>query len=216
MTLIDNIEFECSVCHQSSRQPVLMSTNSFGAPDLDLRPSEMQRSTMNTWIMECPHCGHVAPKLDDESKISEDFLKTDKYLNCDGFEFERDLAGRFFKGYLICKKTDNTRGCFFNLLYCAWVCDDANDSENAKKIRMLAIDYLDQLIQEDNDEKNSFLLMKADLLRRSGNFTQVVEEFKDFIIGDELLDRIVTFQVLKSRENDDACYTVKDVKYNLE
>lgn len=216
MTLMRDIEIECSVCHKSSPQPVLMSTNSFGAPDLDLRPPEMQRSTMNTWMLECPHCGYAAPELDKESEISRDFLKTDTYMNCDGFEFERNLAGRFFKGYLICKQTDDTRGCFFNLLYCAWVCDDTSDSENAKKIRMIALDYLNQLIEEDNEEKNNLMLMKADILRRSGEFKRVVEEFKDFIIGDEFLDRIVTFQIMKARKKDYACYTVEDVKDNLE
>lgn len=215
MTVIRDIEMKCSVCDNTSRQPILSSTNAWGTPDLDLRPPEMQRSTMITWVLECPHCGYVAGDLSDESEISEEFLKTEKYLTCDGIEFERDLSERFYRGYLISEETDNLEGCFLNLHHCAWTCDDAEDLENAKKIRKLAIAVISKLIQQDDEENHNLLLRKADLLRRSGEFDQVIEEYKDRIFGDELLDKIVTFQILKAREGDDACYTVEDVTNEL-
>ena len=86
MTQIHEIEEECSVCGENSEQLVLISTNSWGYPDLDLRPPEMQRSTMNVWIQECPHCGYVAGKLTDELQIPKEFLKSDEYNSCDGFD----------------------------------------------------------------------------------------------------------------------------------
>ena len=101
MTIIRNFDQKCSVCAKSSPQPVLTSTNSFGYPDLDLRPPEMQRSTMGTWIHECPHCGYVAGSLEEESDISEDFLKGDEYLTCEGLDFKSDLSKLFFRSYLI-------------------------------------------------------------------------------------------------------------------
>ncbi len=64
MTIIDQFEKKCQVCGKTSMHPVLMSTNSFGYPDLDLRPAPMQRDTMDTWLDECPHCGYVASSLE--------------------------------------------------------------------------------------------------------------------------------------------------------
>ena len=53
--------------------------------------------------------------------------------------------------------------------------------------------------------------MKADLLRRSGQFDRVVEEFKDVTIGEELHDKIINFQIEKAEKKDTSCYTVEDV-----
>ncbi len=119
MTNIGKIEIECSVCGGSSDQFLLLSTNTMGAPDLDLRPAEMQRSTMHLWVVECPHCGYVANDLSNQLKISEDFLKTDKYLGCDGFKFKDDLAVKFYKNYLILNESGDVEGSFYNLLHCA-------------------------------------------------------------------------------------------------
>ena len=216
MTMIRDIEMKCGACGKTSSQPVLLSTNCWGSPDLDLRPSEMKRSTMNMWVLECPHCGYVASDIEREPEIPMDFLKTEEYLTCDGFEFEGNIAKKFFKNYLISKQSSNIPGCFFNLLRCAWDCDDKKDVKNAIKIRKLALTYVDDAISQfEGDEKNNFLLIKADVLRRSGEFDKLVEEYKDLIIGEELLDRIITFQILKAREGDDACYTVEDVEEAL-
>ena len=169
----------------------------------------MQRSTMFTWVLECPHCGYVSGNFDSETEITEDFLKSRQYLNCDGFEFKSGLAERFFKAYLIARKLDDGRKCFFNLLHCAWKCDDAEDS-SAKKFRRLALEYIENF-EYEKGEKENLLCMKADLLRRSGQFDRLVEEFRDIIIGDEIHDKIINFQIEKAGKEDTACYTVEDV-----
>ena len=208
--MINNHDEKCWVCGKPSPQPVLLSTNSMGYPDLDLRPPEMQRSTMNTWIHECPHCGYVASDLGDELKISKDFLKCNEYLTCDGHDFKGELSKRFYKKYLIAKQSDDTLGCFLALRNCAWKCDDFDD-ENAKDIRKLALPYLDALIEKDDEDKNTLLLIKSDFLRRSGEFEHVISEYENMTIGEELMDNIVQFQIQKAIEKDAGCYTVKDV-----
>ena len=210
MTQIHNIEMECSVCGESSPQPVLMSTNTMGYPDLDLRPAEMQRSTMSTWVLECPNCGYVSGHLDDEAKVSRDFLKSEEYIGCDGHEFKGRLSRLFYKNYLIAKESENPMGCFLNLQRCAWDCDD-HDDENAISIRKKAIDYIDGLIGLDDESKNNLLVIKSDLLRRSGQFDRLVEEYSNLVIGEEILDKIINFQIEKANEKDTNCYTVEDV-----
>lgn len=95
MTQIRSIEKKCSVCGKTAMYPVLLSTNCWGYPDLDFRPAEMQRSTMNTWLDECPHCGYVAVNIENELDISPEILKSDEYLTCEGSDFKTDFPKGF-------------------------------------------------------------------------------------------------------------------------
>ena len=208
--MIRDLDQICSVCGKPSPQPVLLSTNSMGYPDLDLRPPEMQRSTMNTWIHECPHCGYVASDLEDELEISKEFLESEEYLTCEGYDFKSDLSKLFYKKYLIAKQSDNALDCFLSLRNCAWKCDDYGD-ENAITIRKQALPYIDELIQKDDEDKNSLLVMKSDFLRRGGEFEKLLSVYENLTLGDELLDRIIQFEIQKALEKDTECYTVEDV-----
>lgn len=210
MTIIDQFDFKCSVCGKSSPQPALLSTNTGGYPDLDLRPPEMQRSTMNTWVMECPHCGYVADRLDEELEISKDFLKTEKYLTCEGKKFKGHLSELFYKRYLIAKEADDVEMCFFSLRNCAWDCDDWED-ENAQAIRKLALEFLDELILNDEENRDNLLVIKSDFLRRSGEFKKLADEYENLTFADELLNSIIQFQIERALEGDTGCYTVEDV-----
>ena len=210
MTMINNIEMECPVCGKKTPQPVLFSTNTFGYPDLDLRPAPMQRDTMDTWILECPNCGYVSSNFDSEPTITKDFLKSDAYTTCDGIEFKGKLAKRFYRNYLIAKHNNNAAGCFNNLLHCAWDCDDKEDP-NAAHVRKLALPYITGLIEIDSEGKNNYLAMKADLMRRCGEFDQLINEYSDIITGEEIINRVIQFQIQKAKEKDTTCYTVEDV-----
>ena len=207
MTTINDIERKCSVCGHTSLHPVIMSTNTWTYPDLDLRPSEMQRSTMFAWVMECPNCGYVSANIEKKIDISEDYLKSEEYMTCEGHEFESELAKKFYKNYLL---SDDEESKFHNLLHCAWACDDAND-ELAVEMRKLAIDPLNHIIEEAGEEKDDYLLMKADLLRRSLQFGEVISQYSSMTFDREILNQITTFQVIKAKAEDSECYTIGDV-----
>ena len=64
MTTLAYEDIKCSHCGTVAEQLVCNSTNEFGARDLDLRPGEMLRSTMHTWMQSCVSCGYVAASLD--------------------------------------------------------------------------------------------------------------------------------------------------------
>ena len=210
MTLIRDLDEKCSVCGKSSPQPILASTNTSGYPDLDLRPSEMQRSTMGTWIHECPHCGYAAEDLEEDHNVSMDFLKSDGYIACDGYDFKSDLSKLFYRRYLIAEHENDVMMCFVSLRNCAWKCDDYKD-ENAVAIRKQAIRYLDVMIRTYEEERNSLLVTKSDFLRRSGEFEKLISEYEGLTLGDELLDNIIQFQIERACEGDASCYTVGDV-----
>jgi hypothetical protein len=210
MTQIFDRDQKCSVCGNSSPQPVLASTNAWGYADLDLRPPEMQRSTMTTWIVECPHCGYVSSRLEKELEIPKDFLKSEEYLTCDGHDFIGNLSKKFYKRFLIARQADDTEECFKNLLHCAWDCDDRKDS-NATDIRKEALKYVDELIRLHGDANDNFICIKADLLRRSGQFDKLIEDYSGMTTDEDVLNKIIEFQIGRAREKDTECYTIEDV-----
>ena len=92
MSTMRPMDVTCRVCKKKSEQIILTSTNSFGSPDLDLRPPEMQRSTMCFWVQRCPSCGYVASSIDDSTNATRDYLNSDDYKNAKGRNFKSDLA----------------------------------------------------------------------------------------------------------------------------
>ena len=210
MTMINDIERECSVCGEKSMQPTLMSTNSWGYPDLDLRPPEMQRSTMHVWIQECPNCGYVAGRLTDELEIPKDFLKSDEYLNCEGNDFKSDLSKRFYKLHMIGRESGNVEKAFYGLRNCIWECDDVQD-ELAVEMRKRAVELADELFKRDTEDKELIILMKADFLRRSGQFDRLIEEYENITLDDGNSDRVLRYQIEKAKEQDDECYTTEEI-----
>lgn len=232
-TCID-IELKCGVCRKISKHEVLTSTNEFGSRDLDLRPAEMRRSTMYTWVQVCQHCGYASYDLTKKIKINKEWFKSEEYLSCDNLAFKSYLAKAFYRHYLICVKTNNPQDGHFAALHAAWACDDAGDVENARVCRMKSLEELEK-VMAIHGESDEGLLVKADLLRRTEQFDLLIKEFSPIIakkinemgvkkrklengtIDNESYDNIkslvdlLLFQDKKAREMDSACYSMRDV-----
>ena len=203
MTTIMPLPVKCPVCENEFEIYVLGSTNAWGAPDLDLRPPEMQRSTMDKWVHECPSCGYVTPDFNQSTEITSDFLKSDSYKSCDDLNFNHSLAERFYRQYLIASSNSDK---FHALLHCAWVCDDTDDEKNAQLMRRKSLEYLEKL-----DLNDDILIQRADLLRRSGQFERVIEEYSTKTFKEDIYNMICSFEVEKAIQKDASCYTDEDV-----
>lgn len=234
MTSLAKIENTCSVCGAVSKFMALRSTNSFGSPDLDLRPAPMKRDTMSYWYQECPKCGYISDNVSDPCKIEPEFLKSEEYLGCEGISFQSELAKKFYKEYLIKLKSHSDEKAFYAILHAAWACDDKKDFENSSLCRNKAIPLLTKLItdkrqviesiqkrvkffiskkkiEEQQADLDTLLVMKSDILRRSGNFEQLISEYRNVKFEQPLLDQILAFEIRKSEQQDTACYRVSDV-----
>ena len=205
------IENNCYVCGQESCQTVLASTNRFGYPDLDLRPPEMERSTMKWWIQKCPHCGYVSYNISNETKITLDWLQNEQYLLCDNINFVSSLAKDYYKLYLIAIANNTAESAFRAALYAAWCCDDSHDVENAIYCRKKALEQAYTYIDTAND---TFVVVCADLLRRTGQFELLIEKYKDKTFVEETLNAITKFQIERAYQKDTNCYTLGDVLQN--
>ena len=88
---------KCAICKAVNEYSVITSTNTFGGgPDLDLRPAEMQRSTMGAWVQVCPNCGYVSANISDKHHVTKTWLQSENYLTCDGIACAPDRAKAFY------------------------------------------------------------------------------------------------------------------------
>ena len=203
MTQIFPSKITCPICENDFEIYLLASTNQMGAPDLDLRPPEMARSTMNTWTYECPHCSYVSADFDQTPEIKKEFLESDLYKTCDNLNFKNHLSEVFYRQYLI---SSDIKERFYSLLHCAWACDDAQDEKNAILMRNMCLDYVDLL-----DANDDMIILKADLLRRSNHFDELIKEYSTKSFKEDIYNKICDFQVEKALKKDNRCYTIEDV-----
>ena len=211
MTTIYRKDKACAVCGKMHGYTVLGSTNAFGSCDLDTRPPEMQRSTMNYWLEECPHCGYIAYNIAKPTDVNRDILQQESYVTCDGIAFQSNLAKRFYR-YSMLK--DSKMEKMMAYLHSAWVCDDVRDIENAIVCRKKAIQMADEILLESSEDDENLRIMKADMLRRTFQFDRLVEEYAEVKLSDDLLNQILVYEIKLANERDDTCHTVREATEN--
>jgi len=207
MTLPFYDEVICSVCGTEVEVSGLGSTNSFGSPDLDMRPPEMMRSTMVYWIDRCPNCGYVANDLTKPILVPEAFLKSEQYLSFGDHEPVSELGGFFIQRGRISSCAGDAESAMNDYLYAAWCADDTSDEYWSKQARLLSLEEMEKL-GSITDE--TILAQKADLLRKTGQFEQLIAEYESKNFEDELIAKIIVFQLMKAEEQDTRTVTVDE------
>ena len=213
MTMVFEKNKICFVCKKESSQSVIGSTSVFGAPDLDTRPAEHQRSTMRYWIQICPHCGFAASDISKETPITKAIVESHVYQECDGNLFLNPLAQNFFRQFLLAKKGEHYKTAFFALLHAAWACDDNQETYGAIRCRRLAVAQLEKWLElPDRDvDDETLMLIKADLLRRSYDFVTVISEYETITMKNEFHQKIINFQLDRAKAEDAGRYTLDQV-----
>ena len=173
MSTLNSFFSICALCGEESKQTALASVSTFASPDLDGRPAEMLRSTMRYWIHECPHCGYVNRQVDDPCNIQKDALFAEySTINASN---SKPLANIFVKYAYLLKNTGASGQAVLQLLRAAWISDDENDQLGAFHWRDIAIELADEcLLETGHPQWGDLLCMKADMLRRIGEYSQVL------------------------------------------
>ena len=209
MSTMRDIPCICAVCGATHEYRILTSTNAFGSPDLDLRPPQMKRGTMPLWVQECPDCGYTAEDVSSPTQIPREYLQSEAYKTCGGIRFDKPLAGRFYRQHLILLWDQNYTKAFFAILHAAWVCDDADDTENAVRCRDIAAELMEMHILPAG-QRDECLLLYADILRRAGHFDKLLDRFGDTWLGNEDHRKILAFESSRAENRDAGRYTVED------
>ena len=78
--------------------------------------------------------------------------------------------------------------------------------------RELGIGLLNRLIEaEENIKiKESMLSVKADMLRRIERFDELIFEYSNLVFNEEIMQKIISFEIERARAKDSSTYTIKD------
>lgn len=199
----------CAVCGHTFKGQILSSTNTLGPPDLDLRPAEMARSTLGKEITICPKCHYVS--YDIEEPVSEDI----KTLVLSDSDFRTKYGFLSVQVYLNLMRIAVLEGsiheAFWAYLKAAWI-NEGRDRLQPSPIRQDVLQFFlehEDELEFDNDTR---LCMKADLLRRTGHFKEVIELADSANPSDSKTDLILHYQKHLAEEEDVACYTIEFAK----
>ena len=204
----------CGICKKIGKYTIITSTNSNGSPDLDTRPAEMKRSTVNFWVERCS-CGYCSPNVAIILENAVEFIKSEVYkkqLNKPNFP---EIANSFLCWSLIEENNKNLIQACWCSIYAAWIGDDSNNKEAALYSRKRAVNLLKQIIinkQYLMDQDGSDKTIMVDLLRRSGEFEEalnVCNESKD--ISNEILQKIIEYQKNLIKNKDISCHKIIEI-----
>jgi hypothetical protein len=225
MTTVGNSTEKCLVCGNVSDHGVIMSTNSFGAADLDCRPPEMKRSTIKYSVHRCPQCGYCSWDISEEKeKISDiiDIVHSEEYQKqLNNIDFP-DKANEFLCRSILEEKAGNCDSAFFNALHAAWICDDKGNNEAAISCRNKAVSTsLSRIIPGKDiidDEEKSQNLIIIDLLRRTGRFRDALDyidsfrEKNNYEQYNDFQKKIISLQKSLVEVKDDKIHKMSEVK----
>ena len=214
-------ESRCVICELGSKQESLASTNMFGSPDLDTRPPEMRRSTMEYWLQQCPHCGYCAAHISKDVGITRAFIESPTYQEQRFNPRFPALANAFLCKSILEETTGELSSAAWSAIHAAWVSDDYDEPAAAATCRRRALDLWKrgaangQALTENSEVDIS---ITADLLRRVGEHESVRLLVSDALneITDETIRKLLRYQHTLASREDTACHTVEDAFKNRE
>lgn len=172
--MVNEITKKCAVCGTESVQGEPAVSRVSGETDLDGRPGPPLRDTMRHWLMECPECGYIAEDITGAAKLAQDRIMA-AYRPFDELA-DAPVAARFakFARYQIWHGEMHKACDYF--LYAAWVYDDLGNNIRSRVMRRFSLDIANELAASVFPRVRArYMPIKADLLRRIGEFDKVLE-----------------------------------------
>jgi tetratricopeptide (TPR) repeat protein len=215
MTTTLKADVVCGVCGERNPQVHIASTNSFGSPDLDLRPPEMQRSTIVHGVHRCPSCGCCARDLSKVPGSARSLIDSTEYrAQLTHVDFP-ELANMFACYAMILEAEGDYPGATWARINAAWACDDTRQAEAAIQCRNEAI-RLAHIVRERRlnlkDEPDADHAILVDLLRRAGRFDEALDEADAAISSakEQTVRAVLLYQKGLIAKSDAATHTVAD------
>ena len=177
MNATDSEKVICAACGAPSDQMVVTTHASTGTsndePDLDTRPGPPVRSTLSSWIQQCPHCGYAADQVGKIVEGVHEIVTGEHYRNLAQDPGFPSQARPFLCYSYILEQLRALPDAGWCALHAAWMCDDLNQSQQARECRALAIELWREgkvLGSGFMDSHAEEFAVAADLLRRIGEF----------------------------------------------
>ncbi len=214
-TIMFEEEVECCICGEKSNHTGIGSTNSFGSPDLDTRPPEMQRSTIYHWIQRCPSCGYCSSDLSKCGENSKEVVNSKEYQDIVRDNEIPEIAASFLAQSYEEEKQKKYADSAWRAIHAAWICDDENNLESSVRCRKQAI----TLIKKANDQEQKIAdqtgaseAINIDLMRRSGMYQEALElsEFVKAKDIEEIIRQVILYEEELIIKKDITAHTIAE------
>jgi hypothetical protein len=219
VTTIIEEEVTCAVCGMKQTVQEMGSTSSFGAMDLDTRPPPLRRSTMHLWVHECGECGYVAPELGAAAEGAGRIVASADYRAELKSADRTQLANRMVCRSLLEAAAGEFVTAGWRRLHAAWVCDDANATEEARSQRRAALALLERARASGQRAMKSVEggdeVLLADIARRAGEWERALEYCDAGLALTHVpafVRRILDFERALVLARDTACHSVGEVE----
>lgn len=215
MTTMSRDRVRCYACGTESVQTVIRSTNAFGPPDLDTRPPEMERSTIEAWVQRCPSCGYCAASLEDDSPHVREVIKRPEYAAQSRRRGFPKLANSFCCESLIAAEAGDLARATWRLVHAAWACDDAGREKAAVECRRRAAEMLQRAEsagQRVADQPGAAVAILVDLLRRAHQMESAaaVLSARSQEASDKVICRVLEYQSRLIARRDTSRHTIDE------
>jgi len=129
----------CAVCGTESRQPAFRPLPPEQAPDLDMRPGEPLRGSIDRWLQQCPRCGYAAPDIRQARPSAPRVVAAAPFRSLVGDASIPPLCRRFLAWAHVLDETGALHEAAEAMLQAAWTADDLNRPDLAQAWRMDAV-----------------------------------------------------------------------------
>jgi hypothetical protein len=205
---------KCSACGETETFLEVNKPEGTIVYDLDSRPNEPYRSTIENWIEACPKCNFCAPRIDQEIVGSKGTVESEDYeMQFHSVKYPQ-LANKFLCYSIIQVHEGNFSEAGWACVHAAWVCDD-NEHNGSAELRIRAAELFEKALlkgQEVISERGGPGVLLIDLFRRAGEFGKA-REYCDIGLSkeeDETVASIIKFESELIEKKDKGVYTVDD------
>ncbi|MCP3167643.1 hypothetical protein [Myxococcus qinghaiensis] len=209
----------CAVCDSVSEQRTLQCVTTFERPDLDGRPSEMARSTMDVWVQTCPACGYCAMTLTQAAPSARNVVQSEAYRTRLHHPGAPALLNQFMCLALLQDAEGLVRDSAQVRTHAAWVADDAGLEDLARRCRSEAADLLLNAPplkhwerREEPDWQGWRGVQLVDLLRRAGRGEEALREVERIrqVGASSLMKQLLTYESAAIARGDTGRHTVNE------
>ena len=213
MSTLNNVRKKCAICGREHQYIEVGSTMASGYMDLDTRPPQMKRDNLKYEIQFCDNCFY---SNSDISSVFDGFkkeaLQYPAYLKVvQDNDINRVAKSFLLSGYLYAH-ANNARQAGMQYLKAAWIFDDLQEADYAKRARIKALQYLTFYVEQT--ENLDLAVLCVDLQRRIGDFTGAIETAQQLIDygAEAFLAKILELEKKLSQNNDSTCHNVGEVE----
>lgn len=205
MTTIHEEIKSCMHCGEKNKFIVLGSTSSFGLPDLDTRPVQLARQTIQYGVQRCPKCNYASNDIEEKLEFDDSILTSENYIKVLNSDYP-ELAKNYILASMIKESVSDYFDAAMFMLNACWVLDDSNI--DAKKERIITAKLL-----ENNFDQDMVRMIAIDLYRRAREFDKaktLINESKE-LIDDKYLHKVLLCHEVLIGMSDSECHNCTEI-----